>query len=140
MPALPSPFLRLREQTAQPRAELPFKVTAVSGGCRPASFVTGNDGVTRRKMRCEGRGSAPGHKRGHNAHPPLAAPMGGRTPLYMTEAAQQAPSPRDDAHRSDRETGSSFFWGNHGLLYANDVAGPKPFNPFVGIDEPLFHD
>src|SRR5262245_812671 len=66
-----SSFLRLREQTAQPRAELPFKVTAVSGGCRLAWLVTGSACVKRRETRCEGRGLASGHKRGHE---PLPSP------------------------------------------------------------------
>src|SRR5262249_41107657 len=44
--------------------------------CRLAWFVMGSVGVKQRETRCEGRGPASGHKRGHKPTP-LPSPVGG---------------------------------------------------------------
>jgi hypothetical protein len=82
------------------------------GDCRLAWFVTGSVGVKRPETRCEGGGVASGHKRGHNAAPPLAP---GRTVLTAPRQARRWTAVREHIVLT-RRPGRRFVGGGESYL------------------------
>jgi hypothetical protein len=94
--------------------------------------------VKRRETRCEGRGSVPGHKRGHNA--PSPHPLGSvRLTPKQGGAAGGGALPARDHIVLTRRPGLRFVGGRGSYLRGSEKArkNEKPATRVCGLAQPL---